>query len=320
MNLINNKIIEIKGDASFRKFFRKIKNNKTSIIIYATKEKKKNLLIYDAINRLLLRNNISAPKLYQQNYKKNYIEVEDLGNKTIFDILKKNKNKIKYFKKIIKILINIQNIKQKKIKDFKNLNYKIPKYKKNILLKEANLFLKWYAPRVVSKKKIIYFNQKLKREMNLLLSKIKLPNNTFVHRDFHVSNLMLKKNRIYLIDNQDSVIGNKAYDLASLVDDVRLKTSNKLKDTIYNYYIKLNKKYLDKKNFKNDFDILSVLRNLKVLGTFARLSIRDNKKNYMKLIPYTWKLIELRIYKKKNFDKLKILLDKFFPKKIRMMK
>ena len=320
MNLINNKIIEIKGDASFRKFFRKIKNNKTSIIIYATKEKKKNLLIYDAINRLLLRNNISAPKLYQQNYKKNYIEVEDLGNKTIFDILKKNKNKIKYFKKIIKILINIQNIKQKKIKDFKNLNYKIPKYKKNILLKEANLFLKWYVPRVVSKKKIIYFNQKFKREMNLLLSKIKLPNNTFVHRDFHVSNLMLKKNRIYLIDNQDSVIGNKAYDLASLVDDVRLKTSNKLKDTIYNYYIKLNKKYLDEKNFKNDFDILSVLRNLKVLGTFARLSIRDNKKNYMKLIPYTWKLIELRIYKKKNFDKLKILLDKFFPKKIRMMK
>ena len=320
MNLINNKIIEIKGDASFRKFFRKIKNNKTSIIIYATKEKKKNLLIYDAINRLLLRNNISAPKLYQQNYKKNYIEVEDLGNKTIFDILKKNKNKIKYFKKIIKILINIQNIKQKKIKDFKNLNYKIPKYKKNILLKEANLFLKWYVPRVVSKKKIIYFNQKLKREMNLLLSKIKLPNNTFVHRDFHVSNLMLKKNRIYLIDNQDSVIGNKAYDLASLVDDVRLKTSNKLKDSIYNYYIKLNKKYLDKKNFKNDFDILSVLRNLKVIGTFARLSIRDNKKSYMKLIPYTWKLIELRIYKKKNFDKLKILLDKFFPKKIRMMK
>ena len=83
MNLINNKIIEIKGDASFRKFFRKIKNNKTSIIIYATKEKKKNLLIYDAINRLLLKNKISAPKLYQQNYKKNYIEVEDLGNKTI---------------------------------------------------------------------------------------------------------------------------------------------------------------------------------------------------------------------------------------------
>ena len=154
MNLINNKIIEIKGDASFRKFFRKIKNNKTSIIIYAAKEKKKNLLIYDAINRLLLRNNILAPKLYQQNYKKNYIEVEDLGNMTIFDILKKNKNKIKYFKKIIKILINIQNIKQKKIKDFKNLNYKIPKYKKNILLKEANLFLKWYVPIGVSKKKL----------------------------------------------------------------------------------------------------------------------------------------------------------------------
>ena len=52
-------------------------------------KKKKNLIIYDAINRLLLKNNISAPKLYQQNYKKNYIEVEDLGNKTIFDIFDK---------------------------------------------------------------------------------------------------------------------------------------------------------------------------------------------------------------------------------------
>jgi aminoglycoside/choline kinase family phosphotransferase len=45
----------------------------------------------------------------------------------------------------------------------------------------------------------------------------------FVHRDFHVSNLMnLKKNRI--IDTQDALIGNKAYDLASLIDDVRFKT------------------------------------------------------------------------------------------------
>ena len=314
------KLTPIKGDASFRKFYRKKIKKKSSIIVHAEKEKIKNLLNYDSVNKLLLKKNINAPKLLSENFNQNLIEINDLGTKTIFDILKKNKNKIKYFKKIINILINIQNIKQRKIKNFKNLNYKIPKYKKNILLKEANLFLKWYAPRIVSKKKIIYFNQKLKREMNLLLSKIKLPNNTFVHRDFHVSNLMVKKNRIYLIDNQDSVIGNKAYDLASLVDDVRLKTSNKLKDSVYNYYIKLNKKYLNEKNFKNDFNILSVLRNLKVIGTFARLSIRDNKKNYMKLIPYTWKLIEHRIYKKKNFDKLKILLDKFFPKKVRMMK
>ena len=88
---------------------------------------------------------------------------------------------------------------------------------------------------------------------------------------------MLKKNQIAVIDSQDALIGNRAYDLASLVDDVRFKTSNNLKDKIYDYYIKTNKK-IDEKKFKNDFEILSVLRNLKIIGIFTRLAIRDNKK------------------------------------------
>ena len=52
---------EIKGDASFRKFYRNTKKN--SIIVFANKEKNKNLLIYDSVNKILIRNNIIAPKL-----------------------------------------------------------------------------------------------------------------------------------------------------------------------------------------------------------------------------------------------------------------
>jgi len=47
------------------------------------------------------------------------------------------------------------------------------------------------------------------------------------------------------------------------------------------------------------------------------LSIRDNKDNYLKLIPYAWKLIEQRIEKNKKFIELKIILDKYFSKKLR---
>jgi aminoglycoside/choline kinase family phosphotransferase len=65
-----------------------------------------------------------------------------------------------------------------------------------------------------------------------LIKNLKLKNNTFVHRDFHVSNLMLVKNKIGVIDSQDALIGNKAYDLASLIDDVRFKTSNFIKKKI----------------------------------------------------------------------------------------
>ena len=70
-------------------------------------------------------------------------------------------------------------------------------------------------------------------------------------------------------------------------------------------------------NFKNDFEILSVLRNLKIIGIFTRLSIRDNKDNYLKLIPYAWKLIEQRMQKNKKFIELKTILDKYFSKKKR---
>ena len=126
-----------------------------------------------------------------------------------------------------------------------------------------------------------------------LIKKIKLKNDTFVHRDFHISNLMMVKNEIGVIDSQDALIGNKAYDLASLIDDVRFKSSLKLKNEIFNFYLKKNKS-LNKSYFKNDFDIISVLRNLKIIGIFTRLALRDNKKKYLKLIPHAWSLIKLR--------------------------
>ena len=120
---------KIKGDASFRKFYRKKSKNANSIIVLAKKEKIKNLIIYEAINRILNKNKILAPKLIKENYKKNFIEIQDFGDHTIFKILKRKKvNKFLYFKKIIDLLIRIQLIKNRSIKNFKNKIYHIPKY------------------------------------------------------------------------------------------------------------------------------------------------------------------------------------------------
>ena len=130
---------------------------------------------------------------------------------------------------------------------------------------------------------------------------------------------MIKNKKLCLIDNQDAVFGNIAYDLASLIDDVRLKTSLNLKKSIFEEYIKTNKR-VNIVNFKNDFEILSVLRNIKIIGIFTRLSTRDKKNQYLKLIPYAWKLIEQRIENNKKFIELKNILDKYFSKKIRVKK
>ena len=139
---------------------------------------------------------------------------------------------------------------------------------------------------------------------------------TFVHRDFHASNLMYYNKKIAVIDSQDALIGNRAYDLASLIDDVRLNTSNELKEKVFKFYIKTNKK-IDLEKFKKDFEILSVLRNLKIIGIFTRLAVRDKKTKYLKLIPYAWKMINHRIKKQNEFNNLMLLLKKNFPKFIR---
>jgi aminoglycoside/choline kinase family phosphotransferase len=115
MPLDKSKLKKIKGDASFRSFYRKKINNINSIIVCSKKEKEKNLLIYDAINNLLIKNKILAPKLYRENYRENYIEIEDFGNDTIFNLLKKKgSNKVILYKKSIDLLIKIQKIKKKK--------------------------------------------------------------------------------------------------------------------------------------------------------------------------------------------------------------
>ena len=304
MKLNNKKVTKLEGDASERKYYR----SKNSIIIFSKKNKKKNLLIYDAINRILNSSGINAPKLLKNNYKKNFIEVNDLGNTTLLKLLKNRKNKKKIFMGVLDLLSKVQEIDKFYSKDFTGRKYKMVRYTKDKLLREAYLFNEWYLPRKLRKKKLYKFKKKFKKIFLRLSKAIKLPDDFFVHRDFHVSNIMLKHKKFHLIDSQDAVIGNPAYDLASLIDDVRLKTSNSLKEEMFNHF---TKKYSnrDLKKFENDFLILSVLRNFKILGIFSRLAKRDNKSRYLKYIPYTWSLIKLRTKNGKVFDELRFILN-----------
>ena len=107
---------------------------------------------------------------------------------------------------------------------------------------------------------------------------------------------MINKNKLGIIDSQDAIIGNPLYDVSSLIDDVRIRLSNKLQTNILDFYHKNSKLKNDHiQKLKNDFDILSVQRNLKILGIFVRLYKRDNKNHYLKFLPYTWTLIEKRL-------------------------
>ena len=314
------KLKKISSDASFREFYRLEKNNKTSIIVSAKKEKFKNLIVYAVVNKILNINKVNAPKLLSNHYMNNMVEISDLGEKSFYDYVILKKNKLNDYKSLVKLIIKIQKIKVKKSYKLGKFKVKFLKYTLNNLHKESDLFFDWYLKYCLKEKNISKIKRLLRKELNKVYKKLKFSNNTFVHRDFHVSNIMLKKKTLGLIDSQDAIIGNPLYDIASLIDDVRIKLPNNLQNNLINFYHKNSKlKKNDIESLKNDFDILSVQRNFKILGIFVRLSKRDGKNNYLKFLPYAWTLIEKRL-KNPIFKNFNILMNKNLPiKKLRKL-
>jgi len=154
------KLKKISGDASFREFYRLKKNNKTSIIVSAKKEKFKNLAVYAVINNVLNNNRINAPKLLSNHYKNDMIEISDLGELSFYDRVISKKNKLNSYKSLIKLLIKMQKIKVKKYYKFEKLKIKISKYTSSNLHKESDLFFDWYLKYILRKKKISKIKKK----------------------------------------------------------------------------------------------------------------------------------------------------------------
>ena len=318
-NLMQYKIKKISGDASFREFYKIEKNSRFTILVKANKDKFRNLIIYAAINELLIKNKIKAPKLVQEYFVKNMMEIENLGDHSFLEYIKNKKNKFNDYKKLIDLIIRCQKINFQKNIKFRSNKIKIKNFNFMELHKESDLFLNWYLKYNSKKKEFNKNKNKIKKELSYLYKNLYFQEMCFVHKDFHASNIMIKNKKFGLIDSQDALRGNLLYDVASLIDDVRIKLPIKLKLALFSYYLSKTFKKNKKKEqllAKNDFDILSVQRNLKILGIFVRLSKRDHKSNYLKYLPYTWELLELRL-KNPIFINLEYLLNKAVPKKNR---
>ena len=110
-------------------------------------------------------------------------------------------------------------------------------------------------------------------------------------RDYHAENLIwLPKRsaikRVGLLDYQDALAGHPAYDLVSLLEDARRDTSSNLQKNMLDRYI--SKTELDAEEFVTAYNLLGAQRNIKIIGIFSRLSLRDKKSSYVNLIPRVW--------------------------------
>ena len=149
------KIKKISDDASFREFYKIKKNLKSTILVKANKDKYRNLVVYAAINKILIKNKIKAPKLIREYFKNNMMEIENLGDLSFLEYIKNKKNKLHDYKKLIELIVKLQKINFKKDIKFKNNKIKINKYNLHELNKESDLFFDWYLKNNSKKKGLV---------------------------------------------------------------------------------------------------------------------------------------------------------------------
>jgi aminoglycoside/choline kinase family phosphotransferase len=112
-----------------------------------------------------------------------------------------------------------------------------------------------------------------------------------VLRDYHAENIMLLGGleKQGLLDFQDALVGHKAYDLVSLLQDARRDVSSELEAAMLKRYVAATSADSD---FAADYALLGAQRNAKIVGIFVRLWQRDGKPRYLGLIPRVWRLLE----------------------------
>ena len=182
----------------------------------------------------------------------------------------------------------------------------IKNYDRRILKDELDLYIKWELNMKKNKKAFKDWN----RIWNSLLNNISYKKTAVVLRDFHVDNIFYLRHRnkfekIGLIDFQDSLIGHPAYDLVSLLQDVRVFLSIEEQDSFYNYYKRHVK--IEQDDFKFAYLVLGTQRLFKIIGIFKKLAINQGKNNYLRYIPRTKKLIKYNL-RSPIFDELKLWL------------
>tara|TARA_X000001036_G_scaffold15915_1_gene13313 strand:- start:560 stop:1540 length:981 start_codon:yes stop_codon:yes gene_type:complete len=280
-------IIPIKNDASFRKYYR-IKNKKL-IVMDAPPDKGESIEQFRAIADIIHTFNLSAPQIVSFDTKQGFMLLEDFGQTSFSNILNKD-NESKLYKKAIEVLIQIN--KQSKSKE-KQLS-KLKSYSIDLLVNESLLFIDWYLEK--RKGELVSSDQKKEfiKILNDFYNNIKPQSSTLVLRDYHVDNLFFLNNQkslkqVGLIDFQDAVIGSPLYDLASLLEDVRRPLRRNLQKKLLEIYIKAIS--INGQDAEREMRFFSIQRNLKILGIFCRLSIRDKKDGYLKYLPNAVKLL-----------------------------
>jgi aminoglycoside/choline kinase family phosphotransferase len=272
----------VAGDASNRRYDRlTTADSQTAILMDAPPDRGEDVRPFIAIADHLRQCGLSAPRIYASDPSSGLLILEDLGNALFADLMTADQaQEIPLYRAATDVLIHLHRAPkpQLPICDAKWLAEMI-----------APVF-EWYVPKALNRD-IARFQAVFEPLLNSVVDAPKV----MILRDYHAQNLLFLPDRngikrVGILDFQDALLGHPAYDLVSILQDARRDVSANVEAEIMAYMLQQTE--YDGPTFRAGYAVQGLQRNLRILGIFARLCLRDGKAHYVDFIPRVWGYIE----------------------------
>ena len=267
------------GDASFRRYFRVRRGDKSAMLMDAPPPEEDPQPFLRAA-KWLDANGLRAPHILAEDAARGLVLLEDFGEVRMREYLDQwPDDERAVYTAAIDTLVELHRLPPGPFRDYSLAEYQ----------REAKLLVDWYCPA----QNLYVDGPGYAAAWEAALGPM-LPRQrpgVVVMRDYHAENVMLlgSLEKQGLLDFQDALVGHAAYDLVSLLQDARRDVSPALEAEMFDYYVRQTGVGDD---FLADYARLGAQRNAKIVGIFVRLWKRDGKPRYLDYIPRVWALLE----------------------------
>lgn len=268
-------VAPLAGDASNRRYLR-VSGVKAAVLMDAPPQKGEDVRPFVQVTELLHARGFSAPTIMGADAQNGFLLLEDLGD-DLFARAVATVDEGLLYAAGLDLLVALQ---------AEPAPDDLPPYDAATYLREAQLLTEWYVPGAGRTVDSAQFDALIQAACAPLAGA-----NSVVLRDYHAENLLWLPDRqgaarVGLLDYQDALAGHPAYDLVSLLEDARRDTSAELQSAMIDRFVQATG--AEPTEFLAAYATVGAQRNIKILGIFARLWMRDGKQTYLDLMPRVW--------------------------------
>ncbi|KPF65028.1 aminoglycoside phosphotransferase family protein [Porphyrobacter sp. AAP60] len=271
------------GDASFRRYFRLTRRAGESAMLMHAPPPHEDPKPFLHVAHWLNGNGMRGPAILAEDAAAGWVLTEDFGNDRMRDWLDLHPaDEEAAYTAAIDALVALHQVPPGPFAPYDTATY----------LREVALFTDWYCPAMGLTVDEAGFASAWREVLEPLEPSGAI--SVTILRDYHAENIMLLGGKPHapqgLIDFQDALVGHRAYDLVSLLQDARRDVPEPLEAAMLAHYCAAAG--VEDEGFFGDYARLGAQRNAKIVGIFTRLDRRDGKPKYLDMIPRVWAAME----------------------------